>query len=182
MESNFHELEQEFKLQFREQTGQDIVFVHIPVLGIPYPVLDLGAAPVDAPADAPVDAPADASADVPADAPADAPAFAGYASDEFSNESAEYLAWLAFITAKGEDLIKASGIEGSKEVRIYIPHKCWGLWMVVTWYENLYCTIKGGYIPMSKVLTVRDMKMKHKMDQYLSLPDEEKDAFVQGNA
>lgn len=163
MESNFHELKQEFKLQFREQTGQDIVFVDIPVLGIPYPVLDLGAAPADASADA---------ADV---------AFAGYAHEEFSNESAEYWAWLAFITAKGEDLIKASGIEGSKEVRIYIPHKCWGLWMVVTWYENLYCTIKCGYIPISKELTARDIEIKYKVDQYLSLPHEKKDAFVQGN-
>ena len=162
MEDHFYALQQEFRQQFLEQTGQDIVFVHIPVLGIPYPVLDLGSVPAAAPA-----------ADVAA---------AGYAHEEFSNESEEYWAWLAFITAKGEELIKTTGIEGSQEVRIYIPHKCWGLWMVVTWYENLYCTIKGQYIPMSKTLTVRDMDIKHKMDLYLSLPDDKKDAFVQGNA
>ena len=170
MDDHFYALQQEFRQQFLEQTGQDIVFVHIPVLGIPYPVLDLGSVPAAAPA-----------ADVAA-APAADVAAAGYAHEEFSNESEEYWAWLAFITAKGEELIKTTGIVGSQEVRIYIPHKCWGLWMTITWYENLCWALKGQPIPLSKTLTVRDMEIKYKMDQYLHLPDEEKDAFEQGNA
>jgi hypothetical protein len=132
------ELQQEFRSQFQEQTGQDIVFVHVPVLNIPYPVLDLGR-----------------------DAPAAATAEAEVA--EFSSDTKECWAWMGFLQAKGQELAKAAGVKGSEETRTFLDHKCWGLWTTVTWYENLCWTLNGRPIPLSETLTERDREMVRKL-------------------
>ena len=133
-----YELQQEFRDQFQEQTGQDIVFVHVPVLNIPYPVLDLGP-----------------------DAPA--PAEAEAVEEEFSSDTKECWAWIGFLQAKGQELAASAGVKGSEETRTFLSHKCWGLWMTVTWYENLCWSLQGKPIPLSETLTERDREMVRRL-------------------
>lgn len=132
-------LQQEFRDQFREQTGQDIVFVHVPVLNIPYPILYVGSSP------------------------APALVVAAPAAAEFSSDTKECWAWMGFLQAKGHELAKAAGVKGSEETRTFLSHKCWGLWMTVTWYENLCWTLNGRPIPLSETLTERDRDMVRRL-------------------
>ena len=62
-----------------------------------------------------------------------------------SPSSEDYWQWIGFIEDRGQELAAAAGIKGSQEPRFYPEHKCWRLWVAVTWYEDLYCTLTGQH-------------------------------------
>ena len=74
-----------------------------------------------------------------------------------SPTSEDYWQWISYIVERGQELVKAAGIKGSKEPRYAPEHMCWRLWVDVTWYEDLYCTLSGS--PKSQTLMERDRDM-----------------------
>jgi len=60
-----------------------------------------------------------------------------------SPNSEDYWQWIGFIEDRGRELAASAGVKGSQEPRYAPEHKCWRLWVAVTWYEDLYCTLTG---------------------------------------
>ena len=60
-----------------------------------------------------------------------------------SPNSEDYWQWIGFIEDRGQELAASAGVKGSQEPRYAPEHKCWRLWIAVTWYEDLYCTLTG---------------------------------------
>jgi hypothetical protein len=69
-----------------------------------------------------------------------------------SPTSEDYWQWIGYIEERGQELAAAAGIKGSQEPRYAPEHPCWRLWIAVTWYEDLYCTLTG----MSKSWTLME--------------------------
>lgn len=63
----------------------------------------------------------------------------------FATDHENYWQWIGYIEDRGQELAKAAGTKGSQEQRFVPEHKCWRLWVAVTWYEDLYCTLTGQH-------------------------------------
>lgn len=63
----------------------------------------------------------------------------------FATDHENYWQWIGFIEARGQELAASAGTKGSQEPRYAPEHKCWRLWVAVTWYEDLYCTLTGQH-------------------------------------
>ena len=63
----------------------------------------------------------------------------------FATDHENYWQWIGYIEARGQELAAAAGTKGSQEPRYAPEHKCWRLWVAVTWYEDLYCTLTGQH-------------------------------------
>ena len=63
----------------------------------------------------------------------------------FATDQDDYWQWIGYIEARGQELAAAAGTKGSQEPRYAPEHKCWRLWVAVTWYEDLYCTLTGQH-------------------------------------
>jgi len=74
-----------------------------------------------------------------------------------SPNSEDYWEWIGYIEERGQELAAAAGIKASQEPRYAPEHPCWRLWIAVTWYEDLYCTLTGT--PKSRTLMERDRDM-----------------------
>jgi hypothetical protein len=61
----------------------------------------------------------------------------------FATDQEDYWQWIGYIEDRGQELAAAAGVKGSQEPRYAPEHKCWRLWIAVTWYEDLYCTLTG---------------------------------------
>jgi hypothetical protein len=62
-----------------------------------------------------------------------------------SPNSEDYWQWIGYIEDRGQELAKAAGVKAYQEPRYAPEHKCWRLWIAVTWYEDLYCTLTGQH-------------------------------------
>jgi len=69
-----------------------------------------------------------------------------------SPNSEDYWQWIGYIEERGQELASQAGVKGSQEPRYAPEHPCWRLWIAVTWYEDLYCTLTG----MSKSWTLME--------------------------
>jgi len=74
-----------------------------------------------------------------------------------SPNSEDYWQWIGYIEERGQELASQAGVKGSQEPRYAPEHKCWRLWIAVTWYEDLYCTLTGS--SKSWTLMERDRTM-----------------------
>ena len=63
----------------------------------------------------------------------------------FGTDHENYWQWIGYIEARGQELAASAGTKGSQEPRYAPEHKCWRLWVAVTWYEDLYCTLTGQH-------------------------------------
>jgi len=61
----------------------------------------------------------------------------------FATDQEDYWQWIGYIEDRGQELAAAAGVKCSQEPRYAPEHKCWRLWIAVTWYEDLYCTLTG---------------------------------------
>ena len=62
-----------------------------------------------------------------------------------SPNSEDYWQWIGFIEDRGQELAASGGVKAYQEPRYAPEHKCWRLWVAVTWYEDLYCTLTGQH-------------------------------------
>jgi hypothetical protein len=74
-----------------------------------------------------------------------------------SPNSEDYWQWIGYIEDRGQELASQAGVKASQEPRYAPEHPCWRLWIAVTWYEDLYCTLTGT--PKSRTLMERDRDM-----------------------
>jgi hypothetical protein len=74
-----------------------------------------------------------------------------------SPNSEDYWQWIGYIEERGQELASQAGVKASQEPRYAPEHPCWRLWIAVTWYEDLYCTLTGT--PKSRTLMERDRDM-----------------------
>jgi hypothetical protein len=114
----------ELQAEFMEINPKRITFVGIPTLRVPYPV-NQGNDPVVSEADK---------------------------EPTLSPNSEDYWQWIGYIEERGQELASQAGVKGSQEPRYAPEHPCWRLWIAVTWYEDLYCTLTG----MSKSWTLME--------------------------
>lgn len=63
----------------------------------------------------------------------------------FGTDHENYWQWIGYIEARGQELAASGGVKASQEPRYAPEHKCWRLWVAVTWYEDLYCTLTGQH-------------------------------------
>ena len=123
----------DLQAEFIEINPKRIAFVGIPGLRIPYPVvsdrlLQLSPASRDPDADPIV-----------------------------SPNSEDYWQWIGYIEERGQELASQAGVKGSQEPRYAPEHPCWRLWIAVTWYEDLYCTLTGTSKSWTLMERDRDM-------------------------
>jgi hypothetical protein len=119
----------DLQAEFIAINPKKIKFVGIPTLRIPYPV------PIGTP------------------------------ETTFATDQDDYWQWIGYIEDRGQELAKAAvsdalpsgGIKAYQEPRYAPEHKCWRLWIAVTWYEDLYCTLTGK--PKAQTLMERDRTM-----------------------
>lgn len=110
----------ELQAEFIAINPKRIKFIGIPTLRIPYPV------PIDRATDT---------------------------ETTFATDQDDYWQWIGFIEDRGQELAKAAvsdalpsgGVKAYQEPRYAPEHKCWRLWIAVTWYEDLYCTLTGQH-------------------------------------
>ena len=74
-----------------------------------------------------------------------------------SPNSEDYWQWIGYIEERGQELASQAGVKGSQEPRYAPEHPCWRLWIAVTWYEDLYCTLTGTSKSWTLMERDRDM-------------------------
>ena len=141
------DLQEAFRLQFREQRGEEIVFVLIPDLYIPYAIRS-------SEFDGPV-----SIVDAGADTDSIADPYDGTEFGQFTPKSEIYWDWIRFIETTGRELVAIP----REEPRTFRAHRCWHLWIAVTWFENLCWVLKGEPIPESETLAERDRDMTRRL-------------------
>lgn len=83
----------------------------------------------------------------------------GSISYDFPCNEEEYWAWIGFIEEAGADHAIALAAE-IDEVRRPPEHKCYHLWLSVTWYERVYALLTKAY---GQTLQERDSAMSIKL-------------------
>lgn len=63
----------------------------------------------------------------------------------FATDQEDYWQWIGYIEDRGQELAASGGVKAYQEPRYAPEHKCWRLWIAVTWYEDLYCTLTGQH-------------------------------------
>ena len=123
---------QNLQAEWLKLSRKVLVFVQHPELGIPYPVNIGDGAEVEA------------------------------ASRSFPTDGEDYWPWIGFVEEKGAMMAKAAGIAlPLKESRHLPEHKCYRLWLAITFYEEIYSRATNTWVAPS--LMIRDMEMKSKV-------------------
>ena len=119
---------EDLKKEWLEINPKRLVFVDHPVLGVPYPI-NTGYGPeVEA------------------------------AARLFPADGEDYWQWVEYIKEVGAEQLKIGGIKKPcPQTRHPIDHKCYSLWLAVTWYEDLYYMLTRQCAPKS--LAARDREM-----------------------
>ena len=123
---------QNLQAEWLKLSRKVLVFVQHPELGIPYPV-NIGDGPeVEA------------------------------ASRSFPADGEEYWPWIKFVEANGERMANLAGIALPLEgARLFPGHKCYHLWLSITFYEEIYSRATGTWVAPS--LYIRDEEMARKI-------------------
>ena len=89
---------------------------------------------------------------------------------DFPCDGEDYWDWIAYIEKTGAEQAK---IEKIDEVRRPPEHKCYHLWLSVTWYERVYALATKAYGPtLQERDTAMAIKLRHEKEKATALKEE----------